>query len=53
MLNYDKYKILEDALDKNLVERSGLQLFRSPDNGERNKKHKDILFLKAKKLLDI
>ncbi|MDT8975086.1 hypothetical protein RQP50_02375 [Paenibacillus sp. chi10] len=52
LLRYEKYKILECALDKNLVEYLALRLFHFPEEGERNKKHKKVLFLKATQLLN-
>lgn len=52
LLKYEKYKILECALDKNIVDYHALRLFQMPEEGASNKRHKKVLFLKATQLLN-
>jgi hypothetical protein len=48
---FEKYYIIETALDNDLIERHNLLLFELPVPGDKNKKIKTIIFTKASKLL--
>ncbi|MEY9092581.1 hypothetical protein [Paenibacillus sp. RC84] len=50
LFEYEKYKIIEDAIDQSLIEFTALSLFKLPDKGDKNKKIKTTLYNKASKL---
>lgn len=50
LFEYENYKLIEDALAQELIERSALPLFRLPNKGDKNKNIKTVLFNKATKL---
>lgn len=52
LLNLNQYKILEDILDKNLLEKETLCLFINLNDEEKFKKSKKKLAMRAQKLLD-